>query len=232
MTSLSPDGIRELAAFRPAGGVVTSCYLDVDGRRYPRRAEYEQELDRLLRSARTRGSGRTTVAADLDAIERHVKAGIDRARTRGLAMFSCAGEGFWQALALPVPVRNQIVTGHAPAVGQLEAVLQHQEPIGVLLVDRQHARVLVVELGEVSDHDELVDELLRDVDERDERPGGTAATRSRTMTGVTSGGRRRRRSPCTSATPSPTSSSARRRRSSARWRRRCTPICRSGCGAG
>lgn len=38
-------------------------------------------------------------------------------------------------------------------------------------------RVLVVELGEVSDHDELVDELLRDVDERDERARGDGSNK-------------------------------------------------------
>ena len=106
MTLLSDDGIRELAAFRPDQGVVTSCYLDVDGRRFPRRAEYEQELDRVLRHARTRANGTSPINDDLVAIERHVKGGLDRSRIRGVAMFSCAADGFWTALALAVPVRT------------------------------------------------------------------------------------------------------------------------------
>jgi peptide chain release factor subunit 1 len=173
MTTLDDARIRELAAFRPAQGPVTSCYLDVDGRRFPRRAEYEAELERLLRQARARVNGDSrTVAPDLAAIERHVKDGVDRSKVRGVAMFSCVADGFWHDLALPVPVRNQLVVGHAPAVGQLEAVLHHYEPIGVLLVDRQQARVLVFALGELSEHDEVVDELLRDVDDRDEKARG------------------------------------------------------------
>jgi hypothetical protein len=177
MTYLSDDGIRDLAAFRPDEGVVTSCYLDVDGRRFPRRAEYEQELDRLLRLGRGRVNGSSVNEEDLAAIERHVKSGLDRSTVRGVAMFSCVADGFWMAYELPVPVRSQLVVGHAPAVGQLEAALHHHEPIGVLLVDRQQARMLVFEMGELTDHAELVDELLRDVDDKDEKARGDGSAR-------------------------------------------------------
>jgi hypothetical protein len=176
MVNLSADGIRELAAFRPGQGVVTSCYLDVDGRRFPRLAEVEHELDRLLRNARARANGNgRTIAADLAAIERHVKDGVDRSKVRGLAMFSCAADGFWTAYDLPVPVRTQLVVGTGPAVGQLEAALHRHEPIGVLLVDRQQARVLVFKMGELTDYSELLDDLLRDVDDKDEKARGDAS---------------------------------------------------------
>jgi peptide subunit release factor 1 (eRF1) len=179
MGHLSEDGIRELSAFRPSQGMVTSCYLDVDGRRFPRKAEYEQELDRLLRNARAAANGHgREIAKDLVAIERHVKGGVDRSRVRGVAMFSCVADGFWSSLALPVPVRSQLVVGHAPAVGQLEAALHHNEPIGVLLVDRQQARVLVFEMGELTEDTELVAELLRDVDDKDEKARGDASAKA------------------------------------------------------
>ncbi len=173
MTSLSAEVIRDLAAYRPAGATVTTCYLDVDGRRFPRRAGYEQEFERLVRSARADGVD----GADLEAFERHVRAGVDRSSTRGLAMFSCAADGYWRALALPVPVPSRVVAGHAPAVGALEALLQHSEPLGVLLADRQRVRVLVFELGELTDYDEQTDELLRDVDDRDERARGDGSAK-------------------------------------------------------
>jgi peptide chain release factor subunit 1 len=179
MGHLTDDGIRELASFRPTNGVVTSCYLDVDGRRFPRRAEYEQELDRLLRNARSHANGHgSSIARDLAAIERHVKDGLDRSRVRGVAMFSCWADGFWSSLTLPVPVRSQLVVGHAPAVGQLEAALHHHEPIGVLLVDRQQARVLVFEMGELTEDAELVAELLRDVDDKDEKARGDTSSKA------------------------------------------------------
>ena len=49
-----------------------------------------------------------------------------------------------------MPVRSQLVINHAPAVGQLESVVQEHEPIGVLLADKQRARLFVFELRRCS----------------------------------------------------------------------------------
>ena len=87
-------------------------------------------------------------------------------------MFSCAAHDFWKVVALPVPVRSRVVINQAPAVAQLESALHHHEPIGVLLVDKQRARMLVFELGELIDHGDVVDELLRAVDDKDETGPG------------------------------------------------------------
>ncbi len=172
MPAVTQDVIRELAGFRGERAPVTTCYLDVDGRRHLRHQDYEYELDLLLRDARSHANGDTSVAADLRRIEEYVKAGIDRSSTRGLAMFSCTAHGLWQVIPLPVPVRNRVVVNHMPAVGQLEAVVQQYDRIGVLLVDRQRARVFVFELGELTDHSELFEELPRDYDDRGERERG------------------------------------------------------------
>jgi peptide subunit release factor 1 (eRF1) len=51
-------------------------------------------------------------------------------------------------------------------------VLQDNERIGVLLVDRQRARMFVFELGELIERAELFDELPRDYDSRGERERG------------------------------------------------------------
>ena len=172
MPAITHDVIRELAGFRGERAPVTTCYLDVDGRRHLRHQDYEHELDVLLRDAKARADGDASVAADLRRIEDFVKAGIDRSSTRGLAMFSCSAHGLWHVVPLPVAVRNRVVVNHMPAVGQLEAVVQQYDRIGVLLVDRQRARVYVFELGELADHSELFEALPRDYDERGERERG------------------------------------------------------------
>ena len=64
---------------------------------------------------------------------------------------------------------------HAPAVGQLESMVQEHEPIGVLLADKQRAQLYVFELGRLVDRSELLDELPRDYDSRGERERGTPA---------------------------------------------------------
>jgi peptide subunit release factor 1 (eRF1) len=170
---ITEDLIRELAGIRGDEAPITSCYLDVDGRRLIRHQDVEHELDVMLRDARQRANGHRSVHDDLQRIEAYVRGGFDRRATRGLAIFACTATALWEVIELPMPVRSQLVINHAPAVGQLEAVLQEHEPIGVLLADRQRARLLVFQQGLLVERTELIDELPRDVDTRGERERGT-----------------------------------------------------------
>ncbi len=173
MAVISEAAIRELAGIRGNIAPITSCYLDVDGRRLVRHQDVEHELDGVLRNARQRANGHRSVHDDLQRIEAFVKGGLDRSATRGLAIFACAASDLWEVIELPKPVRSCLVINHAPAVGQLESMVQEHEPIGVLLADKQRAQLYVFELGQLVDRSELLDELPRDYDSRGERERGT-----------------------------------------------------------
>lgn len=172
MTTITDETLRTLTGFRADGVPVTSCYLDVDGRRLLTQREIEQELDGVLRAARARANGTSSVHRDLARIESYVKGGFDRSRVRGLALFSCAERDLWEVVALPVRVRSRVVVNEQPALGQLEAIAEVQRRFGVLLVDRQRARMFVFELDELVERTEEVDELPRDYDVRGERERG------------------------------------------------------------
>lgn len=163
MATLNRDAIRTLAGFKGKDAPVVSLYLDVDGARWVRPHDYEAELDRMLRRVVDTEPG---AAEDLAKIGAFVKAGIDRSRTKGLAVFSCVGGGLWQVMDLPVPVRNQLVVNATPHVRQLESVLNNNRRFGLLLVDRQRARLFVFELGELRDRSEVFDQLPRHEDDR------------------------------------------------------------------
>lgn len=162
MAAITEDAIRRLAEFRADQGPVVSCYLDVDGRRYVRSQDVESELDHLLREAREQGGD--AASADLERIGAFVRDGFDRSRTRGLAIFSSVANDLFQVVPLPVSVVNRVVINSAPAVGQLESVVQELERFGVLLVDKQRARMFVFQLGELVDHSELFEAKPRDYD--------------------------------------------------------------------
>ena len=166
MTALTHDVIRSLTEFKPQGASVVSLYLDVDGRRFVRPKDYELRLDALLREGGERRNSHAAAAEDLERVAAHVKAGIDRSATRGLVVFSCAAHGLWQVIELPVPVRNQLVVNATPHIRQLETVLDEYERFGVLLADRQRARMFVFELGALVDKNELFDQLPRHEDDR------------------------------------------------------------------
>ena len=165
MAAISEDVIRHLAGFKGEGAPVTSCYLDVDGRRFVRPQDYELRLDALIRQARDRGPG-ASVDADLRRISAFVKAGFDRSRTRGLAMFSCDVRDFWHVIELPVPVHNRIAVNDTPHVRELERIIDEYERFAVLLADRQRARLFVFELGELVDRSERFDQLPRHDDDK------------------------------------------------------------------
>jgi peptide chain release factor subunit 1 len=172
MAAITEDVIRQLAGFRGERAPVTSCYLDVDGRRHRRHQDYEQELQRLLQRARWKVNGTESVADDFRRIEQYVRSGLDRSHVRGVAIFSCSAHDFFETVALPVPVRSQLVVNPVPALRQLEEVVREYERFGVLLADRQHARLFVYELGELIERTELVDDLPRNYDTRGERERG------------------------------------------------------------
>lgn len=171
MPVITETAIRELAAFRSSGTPVVSCYLDVDGRRQVRPQDYEHRLDSLLREAAGRELRAAT--ADLDVINSYVRNGFDRSGVRGLAMFSCVEHRFWQVLALPVPVSNSLTINHSPAVEPLEQLVHELEPLGILLVDRQRARMFVYQFGALVERAELFEELPREYDSRDEASRGS-----------------------------------------------------------
>ena len=195
--------IRDLADMKGERAPVVSCYLDVDGRRYLRPHDYEVELDALLRRARrdlASATGRTgvngangaaadrgvhaLVEADLSRIEAHVKGGIDRSRTRGLALFACSAADLWRVVELPVPVRNRMVVNHTPYVRELEAVVTRHERFAVLLADRQRARLFLFEMGRLVERQEQFDQLPRHDDDggdwtKDHVAGHTAAVVAR-----------------------------------------------------
>jgi len=162
--AITDDDIRALAAVRGDGTLVTSCYLDVDGSRYVRPADYERALDDLVRRVRDRPEVDDVVAADLDRVVRRVREGFDRSTTRGVAVFAAAPLDLFVVHELPVSVRNEVVVNPAPALGQLESVLQHSEKLAVLAADKQHARVYVYCLGELVERTERTDDLGRGYD--------------------------------------------------------------------
>jgi peptide chain release factor subunit 1 len=175
---ISEDRVRALAGHR-GSCVVTSCYLDVDGRRHPRHADYETQLDHLLREGREKAAGFgpeavRSVAGDLDRIASWVRGGFDRSHVRGLAFFACSADGFFEVVESPLPVNNEIVVNHTPHVRPLESVLQAYDRFAVLLVDKQRARLFRFEVGELTEHTEVFDAVPRGGDQ-----GGHPAQGSR-----------------------------------------------------
>jgi peptide subunit release factor 1 (eRF1) len=101
---------------------------------------------------------------------------------RSVAVFSCAPEDFLRAFTLGVPVRSRMRTGDRPYVKPLADLLDSYGGYGVVLVDKQEARLFYFHLGELQEQEGLKGESVR----RTKRGGGSqAAGRRGGMAGQT-----------------------------------------------
>jgi len=161
------SALLQLAGWR--GKAVTSLYLDVDGRSYPRPSDYEPHVEHLFRLARKRAEplGKSVVEAleaDLARISGWLEAGLDRKSTRGIAVFSCAAEGLFETFSLPLVIRDQVAVASTPDIAQLAAALAASEQALVVAIDNQRSRLLRLELGEVEEREAPIDQIERRVD--------------------------------------------------------------------
>jgi peptide chain release factor subunit 1 len=166
MTELDRNLVRKLAEWKPGEFPVTTVYLSVDGRQYPRTQDYEVRLDDLLRRAHAAGVGlskpeRRSVERDVEQVRSFVVDRFDRGEgtTRGLAMFSSSGGGLWEAIHLSRAVRNQVLAGPYPDLLQLEAVLETYDSFCTVLVDSEKARIFLAELGRIEELSDLFDDV-------------------------------------------------------------------------
>ncbi|MGH8902954.1 MAG: Vms1/Ankzf1 family peptidyl-tRNA hydrolase [Egibacteraceae bacterium] len=151
---------------RPATGVpVTSVYLNTDGAQFPKPGDYEARLDGLLRDARRQAEAlpnaqRTAVHADVETIHRWVRQDFQRGNVRGLGLFSSAGEVF-ESVQVGIPVRSTVRVSETPYVVPLEALLSRHHHIGLVLIERDKARIFRYRLGRAQEWFGLTSDVHR-----------------------------------------------------------------------
>jgi peptide chain release factor subunit 1 len=74
---------------------------------------------------------------------------------RGVVIYAEVGGDYFEAMQFPVPVQNRMVVSERPVVGPLAQVLESYHHYGVILLDREHVRILSVYLGSLLDEIEL-----------------------------------------------------------------------------
>ena len=70
---------------------------------------------------------------------------------RGVVIYAEVGGDWFEALQFPVPVQNRLVVADRPVIGPLSQVLNGYEHYAVILLDREHVRILSVHLGTLLD---------------------------------------------------------------------------------
>jgi peptide chain release factor subunit 1 len=91
---------------------------------------------------------------DLERIEAYLRDN-KREFKKSIAIISCDALGVWRAYHLSIPVKNELIIDNTPYLKPLILLLTNYERYGVLLVDKELAKIFIVHLGEIKEYTEL-----------------------------------------------------------------------------
>ncbi|CAN5360585.1 hypothetical protein BH23ACT9_BH23ACT9_16150 [soil metagenome] len=152
---LTANGIKALITRPVTSARVTSVFLNTDGARLPRAADYEARLDALLRDAITGVEGpREDVEADAKAIRTWVADQFNRDGVKGLGLFASGGE-IVDSIHTAEPFRNVARVADTPYVVPLQAMLGRHMHLGLALIERDCARLFRYRLGRIVEFDQI-----------------------------------------------------------------------------
>jgi peptide chain release factor subunit 1 len=155
-TTVSLDGLRELAAFRAQNGCAISLYVDLDPSIVPTAGDVATRVRSLLdAAAKSHGATRSDLAhevrsglkADLARLAHFFESEFDRDGARGVAVFTAGLDNVWSVLGLPSPVPDTARVADDFLLAPLVPLLGKGEGGLVAVVGREQGRVLLLRRG-------------------------------------------------------------------------------------
>ena len=165
-TTVSLDGLRELAGFRAENGCAISLYVDLDPASAPTMRDTALRVNALLDAAgRSHGATRPDLShevksglkADFERLRRFFEQEFDRDGAHGLAVFADGPDNVWSVLALPWKVADAARVADDFLLSPLVPLLGRGNGALVAVVGREQGRVLALRGGrlqEVADRTE------------------------------------------------------------------------------
>jgi peptide chain release factor subunit 1 len=147
---LSENDLRELLDFNTTDPVL-SIYLNTD----PSEGNADTHKLRLRSMIKE-----LNLTKDVEEIERYFNIEYNWAG-RGVAIFSCNANNFFRVYPLAVPVRNLIHISDRPSVKPLAALMDNYGGYGVVLVDKQGARLFFFHMGELREQEGVLGEIVK-----------------------------------------------------------------------
>lgn len=161
---LSENDLRELLDFSSTDPVV-SVYLSTD----PTEGNADTHKRRIRSMMRE-----INLNKDVEAIERFFELEYNWSG-HGVAVFSCTSQNYFRAYPLAVPVRNLLHISDRPSVKPLAALLDNYGGYGVVLIDKQGARLFFSHMGQLREQEGVLGEAVK----RAKHGGGASAVPGR-----------------------------------------------------
>jgi len=123
-----------------------------------------KELRGRIDSFELRTPERESFEEDVARIERWLSEEV-RPSANGIALFSCSGRDFFEALQLDAPIESHRLTiGDRPHLAPLARIVDRYPRHAVVLSDTNHARIYVFGRGRTIDREELASEKVSRTD--------------------------------------------------------------------
>jgi peptide chain release factor subunit 1 len=135
------------------GSPVLSVNLDIDQSKAANlKRRFEASLKDMLRSIEKQLDEPRLKNFVADAERAHEYVSQLEPRAKGCLCFSDASENFFWSREIKTRVPNQARWSDTPYIAPLLEILDEYERYGVVLVDKAHARLLSVYIGEIEEH--------------------------------------------------------------------------------
>ena len=168
-STVSWDGLRELAGFRAEKGCAISVYVDLDPSAAPTAGDAATRINSLMHEGTERAEAaheltheqREALRADLARIRQFFEAQFDRDGSRGVAVFSAGLDNLWRTLPLADSVADKIAIWREFYLSPLVPLVGRGDGALIAVIGRERGTVYLLRGGRL---DELVDQF-------DETPG-------------------------------------------------------------
>lgn len=147
---LTEANLQELLQFQAQTNVL-SVYLNTD----PTQANSDRHKLRLRSMLKS-----VNMPEDEQAVEEYLERSFDW-DGRSVAIFSCVAEDFFRAYQFAIPVKSRVRINSSPHVKPLANLLDFYGGYGVVLIDKQGARVFHFHLGELIEQEGYLGEEVR-----------------------------------------------------------------------
>jgi len=169
-TTVSLDGLRELAGFRAENGCAISLYLDLDPSVSPTAGDVATRVRSLLDAGSkshgaTRGDltheVRQGLREDLERLERFFGNDFDRDGAQGLAVFAAGLDNVWSVVPLPLKVPETIRVADDFLLAPLVPLVGRGGGALVAVVNREQGRLYALRNGRLQDLADLTEDAPR-----------------------------------------------------------------------
>jgi peptide subunit release factor 1 (eRF1) len=151
---ISANDIQRLLQYDSNGRNILSLFLDMsvasdNKRTYQVFLNKEKSRFSELESDRDRHH-REPLGEAFARVERWLETGFDPT-SKGVALFADIGGDWFEAFQLPIPVRNRLEIADQPVIGPLSEVLHQHPRYGIIIVDREHLRLIASQMNVIGE---------------------------------------------------------------------------------